>query len=65
MARAQTTSSHSGLGNGYTTRVLRHRRTGEVTGLEARMPWEMNALLNTGGRHTYGVYKSSKAFLLH
>ncbi|EEL1498827.1 phage portal protein [Salmonella enterica] len=34
-----------GWGNGF-TRVIRHRRTGEVTGLEACMPWE-TTLLNT------------------
>ncbi|MGO3397797.1 MAG: phage portal protein, partial [Serratia proteamaculans] len=42
-----------GWGNGF-TRVHRSRR-GEVSGLEACMPWE-TTLLNTGGRYTYGVY---------
>jgi len=42
-----------GWGNGY-TRVVRSRR-GEVTALEACMPWE-TTLINTGGRYTYGVY---------
>ncbi|EBU3626892.1 TPA: phage portal protein [Salmonella enterica subsp. houtenae] len=52
-----------GWGNGY-TRVLRHRRTGEVTGLEACMPWE-TTLLNTGGRYTYGVYNEEGSFAIN
>lgn len=52
-----------GWGNGY-TRVNRHRRTGEVTGLEACMPWE-TTLLNTGGRYTYGVYNEEGAFAIN
>jgi len=42
-----------GWGNGYTW-VKRSRR-GEVTGLEAVMPWE-SSLIDRGGRYTYGVY---------
>lgn len=48
-----------GWGNGY-TRVHRSRR-GEVTELEACMPWE-TTLLNTGGRYTYGVYNDMGNF---
>ncbi|EFZ66917.1 portal domain protein [Escherichia coli OK1357] len=48
-----------GWGNGYTW-VKRNRR-GEVTSLECCMPWE-TTLLNTGGRHTYGVYNEEGAF---
>ncbi|RTY53647.1 phage portal protein [Pantoea sp. YU22] len=48
-----------GWGNGY-TQVIRSRR-GEVTGLEHRMPWE-TALLDNGGRYTYGVYNESGAW---
>lgn len=52
-----------GWGNGF-TRVIRHRRTGEVTGLEACMPWE-TTLLNTGGRYTYGVYNEEGSFAIN
>ena len=48
-----------GWGNGYTW-VKRNRR-GEGTSLECCMPWE-TTLLNTGGRHTYGVYNEEGAF---
>ncbi|HBY5838850.1 TPA: phage portal protein, partial [Klebsiella pneumoniae] len=48
-----------GWGNGY-TQVIRNSR-GEVTNLEACMPWE-TALLNTGGRYTYGVYNEQGNF---
>lgn len=50
-----------GWGNGY-TRVQRSRR-GEVTKLDACMPWE-TTLLNTGGRHTYGVYNEEGSFAI-
>lgn len=50
-----------GWGNGY-TRVQRSRR-GEVTKLDACMPWE-TTLLNTGGRHTYGVYNDEGSFAI-
>lgn len=42
-----------GWGNGYTW-VKRSRR-GEVTELEAVMPWQ-TGLIDRGGRYTYGVY---------
>ncbi|HGE8481948.1 TPA: phage portal protein [Serratia marcescens] len=48
-----------GWGNGY-TRVHRSRR-GEVTELEACMPWE-TTLLKTGGRYTYGLYNEEGSF---
>ena len=50
-----------GWGNGYTW-VKRGRR-GEVTSLECCNPWE-TTLLNTGGRHTYGVYNDEGAFAI-
>ncbi|EFE98325.1 phage portal protein [Serratia odorifera] len=50
-----------GWGNGY-TRVQRSRR-GEVTKLDACMPWE-TTLLNTGGRYTYGVYNEEGSFAI-
>lgn len=50
-----------GWGNGF-TRVHRSRR-GEVSGLEACMPWE-TTLLNTGGRYTYGVYNELGSFAI-
>ncbi|HEY3984643.1 phage portal protein [Cedecea sp.] len=50
-----------GWGNGY-TRVIRSRR-GEVTRLDACMPWE-TTLLNTGGRYTYGVYNDAGSFAI-
>lgn len=50
-----------GWGNGY-TRVQRSRR-GEVIKLDACMPWE-TTLLNTGGRHTYGVYNDEGSFAI-
>ncbi|MDP8642857.1 phage portal protein, partial [Serratia marcescens] len=50
-----------GWGNGF-TRVHRTRR-GEVSGLEACMPWE-TTLLNTGGRYTYGVYNELGSFAI-
>jgi HK97 family phage portal protein len=52
-----------GWGNGY-TRVMRHRRSGEVTALEACMPWE-TTLLNTGGRYTYGLYNEEGSFAIN
>ena len=52
-----------GWGNGY-TKILRHRRSGEITGLEACMPWE-TTLINTGGRYTYGVYNEEGAFAVN
>ncbi|WP_391528495.1 phage portal protein [Photorhabdus akhurstii] len=48
-----------GWGNGYTW-VKRNRR-GEVTAIDACMPWE-TTLLNTGGRYTYGVYNEEGNF---
>lgn len=48
-----------GWGNGY-TRVHRSRR-GEVTELEACMPWE-TTLLKTGDRYTYGLYNEEGSF---
>ena len=50
-----------GWGNGY-TQVIRNRK-GEVTNLEACMPWE-TTLLNTGGRYTYGVYNELGNFAI-
>ncbi|MBJ9599707.1 phage portal protein [Citrobacter werkmanii] len=50
-----------GWGNGY-TRVIRNHR-GEVSQLEACMPWE-TTLLNTGGRYTYGVYNEEGSFAI-
>ncbi|WP_368935535.1 phage portal protein, partial [Proteus mirabilis] len=50
-----------GWGNGY-TQVIRNRK-GEVTKLEACMPWE-TTLLNTGGRYTYGVYNELGNFAI-
>ncbi|ACQ68067.1 phage portal protein [Candidatus Williamhamiltonella defendens] len=50
-----------GWGNGF-TRVIRSRR-GEVLSLEACMPWE-TTLMNTGGRHTYGVYNEQGHFAI-
>ncbi|HHR5847920.1 TPA: phage portal protein [Providencia alcalifaciens] len=50
-----------GWGNGY-TQVVRNRK-GEVTNLEACMPWE-TTLLNTGGRYTYGVYNELGNFAI-
>lgn len=50
-----------GWGNGY-THVVRNRR-GEVSGLDACMPWE-TTLVNTGGRYTYGVYKEEGSFAI-
>ncbi|CAI1181387.1 phage portal protein, HK97 family [Serratia ficaria] len=50
-----------GWGNGY-THVQRSRR-GEVTKLDACMPWE-TTLLNTGGRYTYGVYNEEGSFAI-
>ncbi|WP_024530586.1 phage portal protein [Serratia fonticola] len=51
-----------GWGNGY-TKVVRSRR-GEVTALEACMPWQ-TTLLNTGGRYTYGVYNEEGNFSIN
>ncbi|KLU14899.1 MULTISPECIES: phage portal protein [Xenorhabdus] len=48
-----------GWGNGYTW--VKRNRKGEVTGIDACMPWE-TTLLNTGGRYTYGVYNSEGNF---
>lgn len=50
-----------GWGNGY-TQVIRNRK-GEVTNLEACMPWE-TTLLNTGGRYTYGAYNELGNFAI-
>ncbi|MDE9566788.1 phage portal protein, partial [Xenorhabdus bovienii] len=50
-----------GWGNGYSW-VKRNRR-GEVTALEACMPWE-TTLLNTGGRYTYGMYNEDGSFAI-
>ncbi|TNV14911.1 phage portal protein [Buttiauxella sp. B2] len=50
-----------GWGNGY-TRILRNRR-GEVSGLDACMPWQ-TTLVNTGGRYTYGVYNEQGSFAI-
>ncbi|HEK2022062.1 TPA: phage portal protein, partial [Proteus mirabilis] len=50
-----------GWGNGY-TQVIRNRK-GEVTNLEACMPWE-TTLMNTGGRYTYGVYNELGNFAI-
>lgn len=48
-----------GWGNGY-TRIGRTRR-GELSSLDACMPWE-TTLINTGGRYTYGVYNEMGSF---
>ncbi|QBH98420.1 phage portal protein [Limnobaculum zhutongyuii] len=48
-----------GWGNGY-TKVVRSKR-GEVTGLDACMPWE-TTLIKTANRYTYGVYNDEGAF---
>ncbi len=48
-----------GWGNGY-TRIARTRR-GELSSLDACMPWE-TTLINTGGRYTYGVYNELGSF---
>ncbi|MDC9604949.1 phage portal protein [Xenorhabdus griffiniae] len=48
-----------GWGNGYTW--VKRNRKGEVTGIDACMPWE-TTLLNSGGRYTYGVYNSEGNF---
>lgn len=48
-----------GWGNGY-TRIVRTRR-GELSSLDACMPWE-TTLINTGGRYTYGVYNEQGSF---
>lgn len=50
-----------GWGNGYT--LVKRGRRGEVTSLECCNPWE-TTLLNTGGRHTYGVYNDEGAFAI-
>ncbi|UOU80301.1 phage portal protein [Edwardsiella anguillarum] len=50
-----------GWGNGYTW-VKRNRR-GEVIGLDCCMPWQ-TALLQTGGRYTYGLYNEEGAFAI-
>ncbi|MGJ0580369.1 phage portal protein [Xenorhabdus bovienii] len=50
-----------GWGNGYSW--VRRNRRGEVTTLEACMPWE-TTLLNTGGRYTYGVYNEDGSFAI-
>lgn len=51
-----------GWGNGY-SRIIRTRR-GEVSSIDACMPWE-TTLINTGGRYTYGVYNEEGSFAVN
>lgn len=55
------TEAASCAGVGQWLYVEKRNRRGEVTSLECCMPWE-TTLLNTGGRHTYGVYNEEGAF---
>ncbi|WP_141554564.1 phage portal protein, partial [Xenorhabdus stockiae] len=50
-----------GWGNGYTW--VKRNRKGEVTTMEACMPWQ-TTLLKTGGRYTYGVYNEEGNFAI-
>ncbi|ERT11395.1 phage portal protein [Photorhabdus temperata] len=48
-----------GWGNGYSW--IKRSRRGEVTAIDACMPWQ-TTLINTGGRYTYGVYNEEGSF---